>query len=108
MALYDPKEFPSEVETTTDFTPAEVLAWARTKPAAKAYNYMCDRCAIGQFLVETGRAKRPEMGGTWYYDDDGRRIEFASVVDKAARGHGEYGAPLTFGAFADRLEKALS
>jgi hypothetical protein len=40
-----------------DFTVADVLAWARTKPADEEYDF-CDpgNCAIAQFGRETGRA----------------------------------------------------
>jgi hypothetical protein len=48
----------------TDFTIADVLAWARTKPAGQAYSYMdIFNCALCQFLRETGRAREPQVGG---------------------------------------------
>ena len=54
MALYDPA--PRETVVSPDFTVADVLAWARTKPADEGYNF-CDSsaCAIAQFGLETGR-----------------------------------------------------
>lgn len=50
-----------------DFTIADVLAWARTKPADKAYDYGSNgNCALCQFLRETGRCATPSVGGrTW-------------------------------------------
>jgi hypothetical protein len=113
MGLYDPGEFPSEAPTpkvdapvSPDFTFADVLAWARTKPADEEYSYWCDQCAIGQFLVETGRQTSPDMCNTWYVADDGERVDFDDTLDDAAWGGGSY-APRTFGAFVSRLE-ALS
>jgi hypothetical protein len=46
----------------TDFTIADVLVWARTKPADEAYNYVDARdCALCQFLRETGRVASPSV-----------------------------------------------
>lgn len=106
MALYDPNEFPAEV--TTDFTLADVLAWARTKPVGETYYYSsCGHCAIAQFLKETGRAELPEveLDGAWI-DAIGDGNGYApEAVNSAAR---EYGPGATFGAFAKRLESALA
>jgi hypothetical protein len=43
--------------SAADFTVADVLAWARTKPADERYNF-CDpdKCAVAQFGLATGRA----------------------------------------------------
>lgn len=42
---------------STDFTVADVLAWARTKPADEQFDYGdADKCAIAQFGRDTGRA----------------------------------------------------
>jgi hypothetical protein len=50
-----------------DFTVADVLAWARTKPANEQYCYDDNGyCAIARFLKETGRAREPGVGSlTW-------------------------------------------
>jgi hypothetical protein len=50
-----------------DFTIADVLAWARTKPADSPYDYgSTNNCALCQFLRETERADTPVAGGlTW-------------------------------------------
>jgi hypothetical protein len=41
---------------STDFTIADVLAWARTKPADESYNFISPRnCAVAQFGRATGR-----------------------------------------------------
>jgi hypothetical protein len=52
---------------TADFTIADVLAWARTKPADEHYRYNDNtNCALCQFLRETGRARAPSAGSvTW-------------------------------------------
>jgi hypothetical protein len=89
---------------TADFTIADVLAWARTKPADEAYNYNCNgRCAIGQFLSATGRASDPNVGNaTWDDLDNLDRCEgvpFPPELDWAAEC-----LPNTFGAFVERLE----
>lgn len=110
MALYDPNEFP-EVETTTDFTLADVLAWARTKPATERYPYMdCFECVICQFLRDTGRAEEPvvEMNGEWSdaTRPNGPFCASPRAVNIAAQNNMERDS-WTFGAFADRLEKAL-
>lgn len=99
MALYDPNEFPQEVETTKDFTLADVLAWARTKPADERYSYCnADNCAVAQFGRETGRPHLIDIGFLALEDWD---------LNEAAQGDGD-ASTWTFGAFADRLEKALA
>jgi hypothetical protein len=48
---------------STDFTVADVLAWARTKQADEGYYYDSPfRCALCQFLRDTGRAQEPIVG----------------------------------------------
>lgn len=102
MSLYDPGEFPSEVPTqkidaapSLDFTVADVLAWARTKPADEAYNY-CDEnnCAIAQFGKAT---KRPHL-----IDVTDPSSAFPFLRDAL------YGGPLCFGALVKRLEALRS
>jgi hypothetical protein len=40
----------------SDFTIADVLAWARTKPADERYDFTdCNGCAVARFGRETGR-----------------------------------------------------
>lgn len=93
MALYDPKEFPNEVETTTDFTLADVLACARTKPADEAYDYWdTHNCACGQYAKHIGA-----VPGT------GVRPRIEELFTAYA-----FDFPHTFGTFADRLEQAMS
>lgn len=92
MALYDPREFP---ETKTDFTLADVLAWARTKPANEEYQFLnSSMCAVAQFGIET---RRPYLIAV----DDLTTID-PILCDVAVEGD------WTFGAFADRLEKKLA
>lgn len=44
------------------FTAADVLAWARTKPADETYCYTDPgNCALCQFLRDTGRALEPRV-----------------------------------------------
>lgn len=87
--------------TAADFTIADVLAWARTKPADGGYDYSSNNgCAIACFLIETGRSKNPLVGGDGEWDDRrGRERPSPEGLRDTARG-----VPFTFGAFADRLE----
>jgi hypothetical protein len=110
MALYDPQEFPAE--TRTDFSLSEILAWARMKPADEVYDYLDIKvCAVAQFLIETCRSRRPNVGGdidgagAAWDDNDGNVHRVPSLIMAAARGTPNH---RTFGAFADRLEKALA
>src|SRR4249919_1111481 len=107
MALYDPNEFP-ETETGVDFTLADVLAWARSKPADEAYDYGdFKNCAVCRFLRDSGRCDDPAVSSNHWRDrkrrDGGGHHYFDNRIRLAAK---EY--PTTFDAFADRLEKALS
>lgn len=97
MALYDPKEFPNE--TKADFTLADVLAWARTKPAGEEYNF-CDasNCAVAKFGRETGR---DHLIGIVCL-----RADYPILEDVAQGPYGDR-EDWTLGAFADRLEQAL-
>ena len=55
MALYDPTP-QVEVAPSPDFTIADVLAWARTRPADLEYGYSDSHaCAVAQFGRATGR-----------------------------------------------------
>jgi hypothetical protein len=97
MALYDPREFPEAETVSKDFTLADVLVWARTKPADEAYDYCSShRCALAQFGIATGR---PHLVGP-----DGTDL----LLQRPALNDALAGSPLTFGAFADRLEQALA
>lgn len=84
---------------STDFTVADVLAWARTKPAGERYNYMDNsNCALCQFLRETGRAKQPYVKGfTWVEDGGSSRYIPAPIQGPLCEG--------AFGRLADRLAK---
>lgn len=45
-----------------DFTIADVLAWARTKPADEHYSYTSPtNCALCHFLRDTGRSPEPRV-----------------------------------------------
>lgn len=94
--------------TSADFTIADVLAWARTKPADEAYDYCSNgHCAIAQFLIETGRSAAPRVGGNLYdkgapwQDHNNQRRWIAPAIASAASDLRDE----TFGAFAKRLEK---
>jgi hypothetical protein len=51
---------------TADFTIADVLAWARTKPADESYSYGSNTdCALCQFVRETGRVRQPTAGASY-------------------------------------------
>jgi hypothetical protein len=92
--------------TAPDFTIADVLAWARTKPADEVYNYADFRnCAICQFLKETGRCADPAVTGSrWRCRSRGGRIyaSFDKRINAAANGP-RYKD--TFGELVERLEK---
>jgi hypothetical protein len=97
VALYDPNEFP-ETEVTQDFTLADVLAWARTKPADEEYRYEDSHyCAVAQFGRATGRPRLIGVGTSFEID------KFCPGLGKAA-----VSGNLTFGAFTKRLESALA
>jgi hypothetical protein len=100
MALYDPQEFPAE--TRTDFSLSDVLAWARMKPAGEAYDFHDVRgCAFFQFLKARGMPVRVAGGmGHWVDLDGNDHWEDIPAGVLSAE-------PWTFGAFAERLEKAL-
>lgn len=81
---------------SADFTIADVLAWARTKPAGERYSFVNSRvCAIAQFGLATDR---PELVGlhSQALEEIDRRLLLAAV-----------GFPFTFGAFVARLEKLV-
>ena len=97
MALYDPKQFPEAETVSTDFSLADVLAWARTKPADEAYDYCSShRCALAQFGIATGR---PHLVGP-----DGTDLLLQRPILNNALAE----STLTFGALVDRLEQALA
>lgn len=95
---------------STDFTIADVLAWARTKPTDERYNYTdSGNCAVCQFVRETGRVAEPSLGGN--HGDGAKLIDasewrFVGVVPapicQAAIGDGP--PEWTFGALVTRLE----
>jgi len=90
MALYDPAP-KIDAAPAEDFTVAEFLAWARTKPADRVYNYWSTaNCAASQFV----RAK--SLG-----DSDWDKLHLG------AAGLAIISEPWTFGALVKRLE-ALS
>jgi hypothetical protein len=79
---------------TADFTIADVLAWARTKPADEAYDYFnCRECALAQFSRHIGlptfNPRRSEME---QYKNLGEHL---------------IAEPKTFGALAGRLAALL-
>jgi hypothetical protein len=83
-----------------DFTIADVLAWARTKPADEAYRYNSNTdCALCQFLRETGRAERPSVGGTTW-----RPVAFSGVERRIPEQICQALLADTFGALVKRLE----
>lgn len=99
MALYDPNEFP-ETKVGADFTLADVLAWARTKPADEVYSYYdAGSCAATQFGRETGRDYLVRVG-----DLRQRYFDLDEIVQ------GTRGCPQdwTFGKLVQRLESALA
>lgn len=91
-----------------DFTVAEFLAWARTKPAVDEYRYgSTTNCALCQFLRETGRGVRPVVGNNYWRADYGcAENTIPEVIALASRGNTAFCSwePETFGALVERLE----
>lgn len=98
----------------TDFTIADVLAWARTKPADERYNYQdSTNCALCQFLRDTDRAERPRVSmwadnvrGGWSEDWQDRR-EYPKIMEPVLSGDGSFEGDetlWTFGGLVSRLE----
>lgn len=80
----------------TDFTIADVLAWARTKPADEQYDFcLPSSCAVAQFGRATNRNDLVGVG-----DLRDLPFEFSHELWSAA-----VEDPMTFGAFVMRLEK---
>lgn len=74
----------------------QFLDFCRSKPAEEAYPFWhAERCAVGQFIASRGL--NVFEGEGW------------DIFDRLHDGTGTVGdEPWTFGALADRLEKALS
>lgn len=88
----------------------QALAFFRSKPADKEYIYTdFSGCAIFQFLEDGGYPVRSVLSGNWT-DNAGRTHELPHVLrGMLDGGPGLVSAnPTTFGALADRLEKALA
>lgn len=84
--------------TAPDFTLFDVLAWARTKPADEAYDFVhAETCALGQFAREKlGISEADAKCGLY-------EIRCPKALIEAANGfHGSIG--WTFGALVTRLE----
>jgi hypothetical protein len=91
----------------TDFTIADVLAWARTKPADERYDYEdSGNCALCQYLREVTGDEEPSVGSTIYYPITGGVAPLPDWANDAAVGDGKPKSH-TFGLFVKRLE-ALS
>lgn len=129
MALYDPNEFkalgassvddqalvsdqanlrcpdPSGFDPSRglDFTPAEILAWARTKPADEWYDYGdIQGCAVYQFVKERGLPIDCAGGFGHWFDTEGEMHGGGIPAGVLCN------SPNTFGALADRLKQALA
>jgi hypothetical protein len=101
-----------------DFTIADVLEWARTKPADEVYYYYDSfDCALCQFLKGTQRADEPHVSphrvgleGFWQ-DNWGEPIPYPAELEPALASQTPieddvWGAE-TFGALVARLETLL-
>jgi hypothetical protein len=78
-----------------DFTVADVLAWARTKPADEEYNLIdAGNCALGQFFQETRGLTCAEL----YANDPYQEIEDTALGKALCFSK-------TFGGLVQRLEK---
>lgn len=101
--------------TEPDFTIADVLAWARTKPADGYYPFeQASECALCIFLRDTGRADNPVVGpyvceefpASWN-ELGGPDHVFSLELDDALSARRVCGARevrWTFGALVTRLE----
>lgn len=80
----------------SDFTIADVLAWARTKPADEAYDYTeAGHCAVAQFGLSTGR---PHLAHLFSWELDALAVGLLEAVNPGTRDSN------TFGALVTRLE----
>jgi hypothetical protein len=99
MALYDPREFPAET-VSPDFTVADVLAWARTKPAGERYDYCSNgECATAQFLLDRGEPLAGVRDACWR-DTSDKLHRLPAGLNAATIGDFNW----TFGALVKRLE----
>jgi hypothetical protein len=82
----------------------QFLDFCHEKPADEAYRYSDNSgCAFAQFLLASGMARQPGVGGFSWVDwetDQWHQIPEAVRVALIPE-------PTTFGALADRLEAAL-
>ena len=86
--------------TSPDFSITQFRDWARTKPADERYFFQdCRKCALAQFLLETGRARHPfvAMGGEWFDYASPAQGEAGEIINHAVA------SSLTFGELADKL-----
>jgi hypothetical protein len=99
------------VMADADFTIADVLAWARTKPADERYDYTASsNCALCQFLRETGRGVNPSVGPDgWSGGERGGNYKLLPAGINNAVQDVDSDAPRTvgwtFGELVKRLEK---
>lgn len=92
--------------TSADFTIADVLVWARTKPPRKRYDYVGDcngLCALDYFLIETGRSAEPCVTPSSWHDGDGNWRDLPLGTDAAVARR-----PWTFGALTKRIAELVS
>lgn len=88
--------------TSADFTIADVLAWARTKPADEEYRYSSTSgCALCQFLTHAQIPFRG-VGGAYWRTADGACEPLPEILRIALR-LPDY----TFGGLVARLEALL-
>lgn len=104
---------------SSDFTIADVLAWARTKPADERYDYQSRYdCALCHFLRDTGRARSPVVSSYLYEGVEGGWREegapdetkrpYEVALDQAVSAgilYAECHSEWTFGGLVKRLEK---
>jgi hypothetical protein len=101
-----------------DFTIADVLEWARTKPADGVYRYYDPfNCALCQFLKDTLRSSGPRVvshrayqGGFWE-DGWGEPTPYPAELEPALASQKPIEVDVwgeeTFGALVKRLEALL-
>lgn len=88
-----------------EFTASDFLAWARTMPADRSYNYSDTHgCAICQYLIDRGIGFQGVGGDTYRPFDYPKRDRQPIPKEVAEAAPAAFGA--TFGQLVRRLENA--
>ena len=86
------------------FTRRTFLAWLKTKPADEEYDYLDNnQCVVAQFLKDTGRMSKPNVGGFDFRNKAARDPRASTDLPAFLSGVVLHEAPTTFGALAARI-----